>query len=214
MKQISFLSILLMLGLSSVFAQNHTLYYVRHKALHAKEYDKSKVLGSPYTVLNQSEAANRLGDSIQLYTTEEGTYVHKLRFKNGKEEVFDGYETGINSYYPQLDLIVLGDCNADYTYNMKTGEWLDYRGNPQYDLFSPSGKYRITRATGDFDRFFIFEKINNEYELLGTLVFHTHSWLMKGMYWESDTELRFLAKRGEYWIPYAGKITTEKPKEY
>lgn len=202
-----------LLASSLAFAQEPRYLYVHGKALTPQEYDKSKLMKAQYLRLDQDEMFKAFGDSMESIVLEGYKYLYKMTYRNGTQEVFDAYETGIVGYYPELGLLVLRNCNCDYVKSVEDGEYIYYRGDPQYDTFSPSGKYMLTCILEDGVAYYtLFEKEEGEYIYKGNLSFH-RIWV-KDIYWVSDDELRFLGRKGEYWIPYSGKIKTEKPKQY
>ena len=194
-------------------AQEHQTFYVHPKALSQNEYNSNNIFKSPYIKLDQKETVKLFGDSIEPISIEGDEYVYRLIYRNGTQEVFDGYETKIEGYYSQIGIIVLSNANGNhFAINIENGEYLD-RGDPQYDIFSPSKRYLITSLFSiDEMNYYLHEKIDGEYICKGRLIFHRN--LVKDIYWENDDEIRLLGKKNEFWIPYSGKISTKKLEYY
>jgi hypothetical protein len=139
---------------------------------------------------------------------EQGDWVYKIVFRNGKTYSEDYPEVGFIAYYPQEDILLLeGGHTTDVSFNLTTGEETEDVGNPEYIIFSPSKLYRFNGHFGgqECSNYFIQQKIDGHYRKIFQLnstyeqeksEFEKRAgiWLCRiiDAFWQSDTVLNFI----------------------
>ena len=139
---------------------------------------------------------------------EQGDWVYKIVFRNGKIYSYEYPEAFFIAYYPQEDILLLeGGHTTDISFNLTTGEETEDVGNPEYIIFSPSKLYRFNGHFGgqECSNYFIQQKIDGHYQKIFQLnstyeqeksEFEKRAdiWLCRiiDAFWESDTVLNFI----------------------
>lgn len=98
-------------------------------------------------------------DSDGIRKDEGGDLACEITFADGKKHSISS-EAYFISYYPQEDILLLeGGHTTDISFNLTTGASTEDVGNPDYIIFSPSGKYRLNgHYSGQESSFYFIEK--------------------------------------------------------
>lgn len=139
-------------------------------------------------------------------TDEYGTMtLSKIIFRNGKTySSQDGDWMVFVAYYPQEDIILLeGGHTTDISFNLTSGEDTDIAGNPDYVVFSQSGKYRLNGYFGgqECSHYFIQKKTDEGYQkfiqLDSEFEEKTGTWLCRiiDKFWQDDTVFNFITTK-------------------
>ncbi len=199
------LSVLLVLNLSFIYPQEKW-FYLKPKALEMGKYDSKKVTKNKFKVLYDKEAHEIAGNMI-LQDNELRNFFWGETENN--EVKPDMLEFDIKKYYPDLGIIVYSDVEINDIYDLKNKKNV-LHGDPSTFAYSPSGKYRLSYLIDDVDRYYLEEKKNGEYKLLGYVslkAWETYS----GFYWVDDNTVHFLKEKQKpdgikYWIGYSSRF--------
>lgn len=215
MKQYLFLLIIVLsnLNFSSLRGQedkNAKCLYIRPKALDAGIYDWKKGKAKPYTILDEVASFEIVKNILAKDSTQNLSNLGASRNENGEIE----YELDFN-YCPEYHIaIVTTTCNVEI-YDFKTKKRLHC--DPSTYVYSPSGKYRFGYFGYDECRYYLEEKINDEYEIKGYIknnISLCHYYKVDRFYWFDDETIYFLREKErtdgtKYQIAYSTKFYNE-----
>ncbi|GLU44395.1 hypothetical protein [Allomuricauda sp. NBRC 101325] len=175
------------------------------------EKEKVKFRKDEIKKITDFQTAKKMLKNIVFFNendqNEEAQAVLKIRFRNGKENVYtnDFDYFYFVAYYPTEDILLTeGAHTTDISFNLKNGNETKITGNPGYIKTSPSKLFRLNGHYNgqECSSYFIQKKSENEYEKIIQLdeefEKQTKVWLciMGDSFWGSDTILFFTTADG------------------
>lgn len=202
--KILLLSIITIAGFCSSFSQQKD-YAIHSKALGIGIYDAKKRVKNNYKVFYAEEAEREFEKVLQTDNKLRKLFISEISDENGN--ILYIREREIYEYYPELGIIIEGGGHG-YISAFDIIKKKEVYGNPSTYAYSPSRKYRFSGLNKDGMHYYLEEKINEEYVLIGNIYFDG---IVDGFYWIDDETIYYLKEKikangSKYWIAYSGQF--------
>ena len=130
--------------------------------------------------------------------------IRKLRFRNGKENVYNNSFDGFYfvAYYPTEDILLAeGGHTTDVSFNLKNGKETEEVGNPDYIETSPNNLFRFNGHYNgqECSSYFIQRKHNDEFQKVIQL---DEEFQKQTKIWREDTH--FFRHYGSFFVKFKG----------